>query len=114
MSEQDPRKIDWEDEQFVEVRPGVFGATVHTPQLTATLYRYRRGSGWEAHQHHQDQITMVLDGVIDFCVDGRPLRLGRGELATIPGGTVHAAMVPESGDAVSLNLFTRREAPPHG
>ena len=108
------QKIDWGDEEFLEVRPGVFGATVHTPQLTATLYRYRRGSTWEEHQHPQDQITMVLEGVIDFVVDGRPVRLREGELATIPGGTAHAANVPESGDAVSLNVFTRREAPPSG
>ncbi len=112
MDERRSQKIDWEDEKFQEVRPGVFGATVHTPQLTATLYRYRRGSTWEEHQHPQDQVTMVLEGVIDFVLDGRPVRVGQGELATIPGGTVHGASVPESGDAVSLNVFTRREAAP--
>lgn len=31
------RKIDWAEEEFKEVRPGIYGATVHTPQLTATL-----------------------------------------------------------------------------
>lgn len=106
--------INWEDEEFVELRPGVFGATVHTPQLTATLYRYRRGSSWEEHRHPQDQMTMVLEGVIDFEVDGRAIRLRQGQLATIPGGTPHGATVPDSGDAVSLNVFTRREAPPDG
>jgi quercetin dioxygenase-like cupin family protein len=108
------KKIDWRDEDFLEVRPGVFGATVHTPQLTATLYRYRRGSIWEEHRHPEDQITIVLEGAIDFVVDGSPLRLGQGELATIPGGTSHGASVPESGDAISLNVFARREAPPRG
>ncbi len=103
-----PQKIDWTQREFVEVRPGVFGATVNTPQLTATLYRYRRGSSWEEHQHPEDQITMILEGVIDFQVDGRPVRLRQGELAAIPGETPHSAAVPESGDAVSLNVFTRR------
>ena len=32
-------KVVWEDREFTEVRPGIFGATVHTPQLTTTLYR---------------------------------------------------------------------------
>jgi quercetin dioxygenase-like cupin family protein len=108
----DLQKIDWDDEQFVEVRPGVFGATVHTPQLTATLYRYQRGSSFEEHDHPQDQITMVLEGEIDFRVGGGSIRLRQGDLVTIAGGTTHAATVPSSGDATSLNVFTRREAPP--
>jgi quercetin dioxygenase-like cupin family protein len=108
------RKIAWEQEQFAEVRPGIFGATVHTPQLTATLYRYRRGSSWEEHEHPEDQVTMVVEGEINFRVDGQLVTLREGELATIPGGTVHSASVPESGDAVSLNVFTRRKAPPGG
>jgi quercetin dioxygenase-like cupin family protein len=103
--------IDWEQQEFTEVRPGIFGATVHTPQLTATLYRYQAGSSWEEHEHPQDQITTVLEGVIDFVVDGEPVRLGPGQLAALPGGTPHSASVPER-PAVSLNVFTHRDRPP--
>jgi quercetin dioxygenase-like cupin family protein len=112
MMVHEPRRIAWEEEEFVEVRPGVFGATVHTPELTATLYRYRPGSAWEEHQHPQDQITMVLEGEIEFQVAARPVRLRQGELATIPGGTPHSARVPGSDEAVTLNVFTRREEAP--
>jgi len=107
------QKIDWSKQEFSEVRPGIFGATVHTPQLTATLYRYAPGSSWEEHQHPQDQITTVLEGEIDFIVDGTPVRLVTGELATLPGGTPHSATLPTTGSgAVTLNVFTHREAPP--
>jgi quercetin dioxygenase-like cupin family protein len=105
-----PRKIDWNEQQFAEVRPGIFGATVHTPQLTAILYRYAGGSSWEEHQHPQDQITTVLEGVVEFVVDGQPVRLEAGQLAALPGGTPHSATVPQPG-AVSLNVFTHRDAP---
>jgi quercetin dioxygenase-like cupin family protein len=107
-----PQTIDWDREEFAEVRPGIFGATVHTPQLTATLYRYGPGSSWEEHQHPQDQVTQVLEGVIDFVVDGTTVRLAAGQLATLPGGTPHSATVPAAGPAVTLNVFTHREAPP--
>jgi quercetin dioxygenase-like cupin family protein len=107
----DPQKIDWDEREFAEVRPGIFGSTVHTPQLTATLYRYGPDTSWEEHRHPQDQITTVLEGVIEFVVDGRPVRLCAGQLATLPGGTPHSATVPAPG-AVSLNVFTHREAPP--
>jgi unsaturated pyranuronate lyase len=107
-----PQVIDWNRQEFTEVRPGVFGATVHSPQLTATLYRYAPGSSWEEHQHPQDQITQVLEGTIDFIVNGETIRLQAGQLATLPGGTPHSATVPLDAPASSLNVFTHREAPP--
>jgi len=109
----EPRKIDWNELEFAEVRPGIFGATVHTPQLTATLYRYGPGTSWEEHQHPQDQVTTVLQGAIDFVVAGTPVHLATGELATLPGGTPHSATLPATGyGAVTLNVFTHRDAPP--
>jgi quercetin dioxygenase-like cupin family protein len=108
-----PQKIDWSEQEFAEVRPGIFGATVHTPQLTATLYRYGAGSTWEEHHHPQDQITTVLEGEIDFVVAGEPVHLEAGQLATLPGNTPHSATVAEVGaGAVTLNVFTHREHTP--
>src|SRR6266567_7266241 len=97
--------IDWDELEFSEARPGIFGATVHTPQLTATLYRYAAGAGWEEHEHPEDQITQVLEGTIDFVVNGQAVRLTAGQLALLPGGTPHAATVPATGAAVTLNVF---------
>ena len=105
------RTIDWDAREFVEVRPGIRGSTVHTPQLTATLYRYDAGSSWETHAHPQDQMTFVVEGAIDFVVDGKPVRLTAGQLAALPGGVPHSAEVGPGG-AVSLNVFTYRERPP--
>src|ERR1700748_2886400 len=107
-----PQKIDWAEQEFTEVRPDVYGATVHTPQLTATLYRYGGGSSWEEHQHPQDQITTVLAGAVDFVGGGGPVRLEAGQRAARPGGTPHSASVPEGG-GITVNVFTHRDAPPH-
>ena len=107
-----PQTIDWDEQEFAEVRPGIFGATVHTPNLTATLYRYDAVSSWETHAHPQDQMTYVVSGAIDFVVDGAPVRLTAGQLAALPGGVPHSATVPASAGAVSLNVFTYRERPP--
>src|SRR3974390_2582743 len=107
------QKIDWVEQKFTEVRPNIYGATVHTRQLTATLYRYGPGSSWEEHQHPQDQITMVLEGAIDFVVAGAPVHLVAGQLAALPGETPHSATVPADGSgAVTLNVFTYREKTP--
>ena len=109
----DPQVVTWSEQSFEEVRPGIFGATIHTEQLTATWYRYEPGSRWEEHRHPQDQITTVLEGAIDFVIAGEPVHLVAGQLATLPGGTPHAANVAEAGSgAVTLNVFTHRESAP--
>jgi hypothetical protein len=94
-----PQKIDWNEQEFTEFRPGIFGATVHTPQLSATLYRYGAGSSWEEHQHAQDQITTVLSGTIDFVVDGAhrdapPARAGSSSSRRSPGAAATSSTVP--------------------
>ena len=103
-------KVDWDSQDFTEVRPGIFGATVHTPQLTATLYRYNAGTTWEEHQHPQDQVTTVLSGEIDFVVDGEPVHLATGQTAALPGGTPHSAAAPT--ECVTINVLTLREETP--
>jgi quercetin dioxygenase-like cupin family protein len=105
-------KVDWDEREFTEVRPGIFGATVHTPQLTATLYRYTAGSSWEEHHHPQDQVTTVLEGTIDFLVAGEAVRLTAGQTAALPGGTPHAATVPYDGPCVTINVLTSRKETP--
>ena len=104
--------IDWKRERFEELRPGILGATRQLPQLTVTLYRYAPGSSWEQHSHPQDQVTIVLEGEIEFTLAGVPMRLAPGAVAALPGGVEHSARVAER-PVVTLNVYTRREhAPP--
>jgi quercetin dioxygenase-like cupin family protein len=104
---QQPQLVDWSQQEFSEVRPGIFGATIHTEQLTATWYRYEPGSRWEEHQHPQDQITTVVAGEIDFVVAGELVTLRAGQTAALPGETPHAAKVADQG-AETINVWTSR------
>lgn len=106
----DPFIVDWSDASFAQVRPGIWGATYHTPQLTVTYYRYEAGSSWEEHQHPEDQITSVIEGEIDFVVAGEPVHLKAGELAALPGGVPHSATVGD-GEVRTLNVYTSRQTP---
>jgi quercetin dioxygenase-like cupin family protein len=106
-----PFVIDWSTYDFAEVRPGIFGATDETPQLTVTLYRYGAGSSWEEHQHAEDQITTVLEGEIDFTVSGQRVRVSKGQTACLPGGVPHSATVG-SEPVTTLNVYRLRDA--HG
>jgi quercetin dioxygenase-like cupin family protein len=100
----------WDDQEFTEVRPGIFGATIDSEQLTVTIYRYEPGCAWETHQHPEDQITFVSEGgTVDFVVDGRAVSLSAGALAVIPGGVPHSATVAADGARViSVNVWRLR------
>jgi quercetin dioxygenase-like cupin family protein len=100
----------WRELDFSEVRPGIFGATIDTEQLTATVYRYEPGCAWETHEHPEDQVTCVIEGgTVDFVVAGEPAPLGPGEMAVIPGGVPHSATVAADGErVVTLNVWRLR------
>jgi quercetin dioxygenase-like cupin family protein len=77
--------LSWDEQEFSEARPGIFGATVQTDQLTVTVYRYEPGCFCEPHEHADDQVTCLIEGgTLDFVVDGRAVPLTPGRLAVIP------------------------------
>jgi quercetin dioxygenase-like cupin family protein len=100
----------WDEQKFTEIRPGIFGATIDTEQLTVTVYRYEPGCAWEEHSHPEDQVTFIAEGgTVDFVVGGRPTPLSPGRLAVIPGRVPHAASVPEDGErVVAVNVWRLR------
>jgi quercetin dioxygenase-like cupin family protein len=100
----------WDEQEFTEVRPRIFGATIDTEQLTVTVYRYEPGCAWEEHSHPEDQVTCVVDGgTVEFVVDGRPTPLSPGQLALIPGGVPHSASVPADAQrVVTINVWRLR------
>jgi quercetin dioxygenase-like cupin family protein len=103
----------WQDQEYTEVRPGIFGATTDTEQLTVTFYRYEPGCEWETHEHPEDQVTSIVEGgTIDFVVAGEPVSMSAGETAVIPGGVPHSATVAPDGERViTLNVWRLRRPP---
>jgi quercetin dioxygenase-like cupin family protein len=99
-----------DEQEFTEVRPGIFGATIETEQLTITVYRYEPGCAWEEHAHPEDQVTFISEGgTVDFVVDGHPTPMSPGDLAVIAGGVPHSASVRADGArVVSLNVWRLR------
>ena len=102
-----PIVVDWDAQGFREARPGIHGASIHSEQLTATLYRYVAGSAWEAHAHPEDQVTVVLSGEITFGSEGKELHLGPGQTVLVPGGVPHSARVGAE-EVVTLNVWPPR------
>lgn len=48
------------------------------------------GMGPPPHRHNWDEAYYVLDGEVDFEIDGEPVKIGAGDFARLPANTVHA------------------------
>ena len=102
-----PLVIDWEAREFAAMRPGIWGCTIVSRDLTVTMYRYGAGSEWEEHHHPEDQLTIVMSGEIVFRTGAGEIRLGPGQQVLIPGGVPHSATAG-SGAVVTLNVWPPR------
>ena len=48
------------------------------------------GLGPPLHRHDWDEAYYVIEGAIDFEIDGKPVRVERGDFACLPRNTLHA------------------------
>ena len=58
-------------------------------------WRDAPGDVYEAHKHDADQTLYVVEGQIEFGVDGKTLRLNPGDKLELPAFTVHSANTPK-------------------
>jgi quercetin dioxygenase-like cupin family protein len=68
------------------------------------------GMGPPAHRHDWDEAYYILDGEVDFMIDGEPVRSSRGDFNYLPRGTVHG-FKGASEAAARVLIFA---APAHG
>jgi quercetin dioxygenase-like cupin family protein len=64
------------------------------------------GAAFPRHRHPGEEIIYVIEGSIEYDVDGKPpVTLRAGEVLFIPAGTVHAAKNVGSGNAAELGTY---------
>lgn len=103
----------WSQLEEEEVYPGIFRQTVSGERQTMVRYRYAPGSQFPLHDHPQEQVTLVISGVILFTVAGNEVELGPGQVAIIPGGVEHGARVDGDEWVETFNAMSpRRDVSP--
>jgi quercetin dioxygenase-like cupin family protein len=66
------------------------------------------GQRWEDYIHETDELVMVVEGEMEYEVEGRVLHPKLGEEFLIPAGVVHSARNIGSGTARWLYGYRRR------
>lgn len=63
----------------------------------------------EPHSHPWEQMNLLMDGRLDFLVDGERVELERYDALTIPPGVEHTSRVASDEQAVLLAFWPLRE-----
>ena len=62
----------------------------------------KKGAHAPMHQHHNEQVTYILDGALKFAIDGKEIVVSAGEVLCIPSNMPHEAWALE--DTLDLDV----------
>jgi quercetin dioxygenase-like cupin family protein len=71
------------------------------------------GVAFPPHSHPGEEIVYVIEGLLEYKVDGKPpVTLRAGEVLFTPAGTIHAAKNVDSGNAAELATYIVEKGKP--
>lgn len=82
------------------------GATFLGEKVEAARVRFPKGQGTRPHSHPEEQVTLVLEGVLLVTVDGERFEVAPGRAFHVPPGREHA--VEALSDVIAV-AFKRRD-----
>lgn len=75
--------------------PGITRRAVYLDRVMLTFFDFEPGAVIPEHQHPHEQITLLLEGEMEFTLDGQTCTLRPGEGVTIPSNVRHGARILE-------------------
>lgn len=82
-------------------------------EVIQVLVEFPPGAMAERHAHPGEEIVYVVEGVLEYQLDGKPpVTLKAGEVLFIPNGGIHAARNVGSGKAVELATYIVEKGKP--
>ena len=89
--------VDWEGGVTpVELVPGLVFRPVVAEGMMVSFVRYEPGTTAPNHAHAEEQITFVVEGEMEFDLDGDVRTIRAGTAVVVPPGVPHGARTLES------------------
>ena len=73
-----------------DVLPGIRVGSVHLADLMLTHFTFKAGAVVPMHSHPHQQITFLVEGEMEFTLEGEPRLIRAGEGCVVPPGTQHS------------------------
>jgi quercetin dioxygenase-like cupin family protein len=83
--------IDFNTRNKTNVLPGFTGSMAHSKQLSFGQFTIDKDSILSEHNHPHEQWTYLIQGELEFDIDGEKQLLTSGKTAFIPSGLPHSA-----------------------
>jgi quercetin dioxygenase-like cupin family protein len=82
-------------------------------EVNQVLVEFGPGVAFPAHSHPGEEIAYVIEGLLEYALEGRPpVTVKAGEALFIPAGTIHAVKNVGSGNAVELATYIVEKGKP--
>ena len=78
-----------------EIVPGYKARFVHSENMTTAFWNIKKGYSLPEHSHIHEQISCLIEGDFELCLDGETQLMNSEKMAVIPANAVH------SGKAIS-------------
>jgi len=95
----------WDECPTTEVSGEVQRRVIATRNIMIVRYKYEPGAVYPEHYHPQEQIVLVIDGEIEFEVDGERYPLTSGRVLVIPSNAPHCSRVVGKKQVTAFNIF---------
>ena len=93
----------WEEVQRERLNPFMDRQMIVGDKMMMARVLLKKGAHVPLHQHHNEQLTYILEGALKFAVDGKEIVVRAGEVLAIPPHLPHEAWALE--ETVDLDIF---------
>jgi quercetin dioxygenase-like cupin family protein len=93
----------WNDIEIENLNPLIGRQMLVGTNLMVARVLFKKGGKVPMHSHHNEQVTYILEGALQFFIDNREITVRAGEVLCIPPNMPHEAVALE--DTVDLDIF---------
>jgi len=98
------KHIPWSQVEREPLNDKIDREMLHGDKLMLARVFMKKGAHVPMHQHHNEQVTYILEGALKFAIDGKEIVVKAGEVLCIPSNMPHEAWAVE--DTLDLDVFT--------
>ena len=93
----------WDSVRKEQMNPKVSRRVVNGEKMTVAEISIAKDGAVPVHQHENEQMTHVVEGVLKFDIGGKEVIVRKGEILHIPSNVPHGGVALE--DSVSIEIF---------
>jgi len=101
--------IDFNTRKKIQIWEGISGPVFHSDQATFGHFTLEVGSDLPGHSHPNEQWTNLLEGELEFEIDGEKSVMTAGMTAYIPANVVHSAKVIKRSKVIDCFIPPRED-----